>query len=100
MKGSAYLFWKRADKTTAEWMYCPTIHRVRSISGFTAYDSFFGTDFTYADLGIKDPGGTHRLLGEEMQADMKAYKVETIPRECWYYSSIISWIAVDTVTSQ
>ncbi len=96
IRGSAHLFWKRADKTTAEWVYCPTIRRVRSISGLTAYDSFFGTDFTYADLGIKDPGGTHRLLGEEMRAGMKAYKVETIPRERWYYSRIVSWIAAET----
>jgi len=96
IKGSAHLFWRRTDKTTAEWVYCPTIRRTRSISGLTAYDSFFGTDFTYADLGIKDPGGTHTLLGEEMHKGMNAYKVETIPRERWYYSRIISWISSNT----
>jgi hypothetical protein len=96
IKGSAHLFWRRTDKTTAEWVYSPTIRRIRSISGLTAYDSFFGTDFTYADLGIKDPGGTHRLLGEEVREGVKTYKVETIPRERWYYSRIISWISSDT----
>jgi len=96
LKGSAHLFWKRTDNTTTEWVYCPPIRRVRSISGLTAYDSFLGTDFTYADLGIKDPGGTHSLLGEEIHAGIKAYKVETIPRERWYYSRIVNWIAADS----
>jgi len=96
LRGSAHLFWKRADKTTAEWVYSPGIQRVRSLSGLTAYDSFLGTDFTYADLGIKDPVGTHRLLGEEVHTGTNAYKIETIPQERWYYSRIISWIAVNT----
>lgn len=96
IKGSANLFLTRPDKTTAQWVYSPVIRRVRSLSGLTAYDSFHGTDFTYADLGIKDPGGTSRLLGEEVLENMKAYKIETIPEERWYYSRIVSWIAADT----
>jgi len=94
--GTAHLFWKRTDNTTAEWVYCPSIRRVRSLSGLTAYDSFLGTDFTYSDLGLKDPGDTHIFLDEEMQAGLKAYKILTRPRECRYYSHIISWIATDT----
>ncbi len=96
LRGSAYLFWKQADNTTSEWVSSPGIRRVRSLSGLTAYDSFLGTDFTYADLGIRDPVGTYRLLGEEVHAGTKAYKIETIPRERWYYSRIISWISVNT----
>jgi len=96
MKGSANLFLTRTDKTTAQWVYSPIIRRVRRLSGLTAYDSFHGTDFTYADLGIKDPGGTSRFLGEEVLGDTKAYKIETIPKERWYYSRIVSWIAADT----
>jgi hypothetical protein len=96
LKGSAHLFWNRSDNTTGEWQYFPSIRRVRKLTGLTAYDSFFGTDFTYADLGIKDPGGTHKLLGEEMHEGIKAYKVETIPQEDCYYSRIINWIAYDT----
>ncbi|MBW1903476.1 MAG: outer membrane lipoprotein-sorting protein [Deltaproteobacteria bacterium] len=96
LKGAAHLFWKRTDNTTEEWAYYPAVRRVKRLSGLTAYDSFFGTDFTYADLGIRDLHGTHGFLSEEIHASIKAYKVETIPKEQCYYSRIISWIAVDT----
>ncbi len=96
LKGSAHLYWNQSDNITAEWEYFPSIRRVRKLSGLTAYDSFFGTDFTYADLGIKDPDGTHKLLGEEIHAGMKVYKVETTPQVDCYYSRIINWIAYDT----
>lgn len=96
LKGNAYLFWKRPDKTTEEWAYYPVIRRVRSLSGLSAYDSFLGTDFTYADVGIKDPGGTSKLLDKEKHSGMETYKIETTPRDSSYYSRIISWISVDT----
>jgi hypothetical protein len=86
----------QAEKITDEWAYYPSVCRVRRLSGLTAYDSFYGTDFTYADIGIRDLGGTHKFLSEEMHADMRAYKLETIPLEQCYYSRIVSWIAADT----
>lgn len=96
IKGHAYLLWDRPDKTLAQWEYIPFTRRVRKLIGFTAYDHFLSSEFTYADFGIRDPGGSYRLLGEETYSGAKAYKVETIPEEQCYYSRIISWIAVDT----
>jgi hypothetical protein len=96
IKGLAHLFWDRPDKTVAQWEYIPFTRRVRKLTGLNAYDDFLSTDFTYADFGIREPGGLYRLLGEETHSGAKAYKVETIPEEQCYYSRIISWIAVDT----
>ena len=96
LKGNAHLFWKGNDNKMEEWFYFPSIRRTKRISGQLAYDSFLGTDFTYADIGIKDPGGAHTLLGQEMHKGVKAYKVETIPSSARYYTRIIHWIAVDT----
>jgi len=31
-----------------------------------------------------------------VHAGIKAYKIETIPDQRWYYSSIVSWIAADS----
>jgi len=96
LKGNAYLFWKPEGKPLQEWIYFPPTRRVRILSAFMAYDSFLGTDFTWADLGVRDPGGKNKLLGEEVHAGKKAYKIETIPEQQWYYSRIVSWIAADT----
>ena len=96
LKGTGQVFWKENSKTISQWVYYPTTRRVRSLSGLTLYESFLGTDFTYADFGFQDPGGTYRLLGEEIYAGAKAIKIENIPRETWYYSKIVSWISTDT----
>ncbi|SPD74617.1 conserved exported hypothetical protein [uncultured Desulfobacterium sp.] len=92
LKGNAYMYFKPSDKPiTEEWVYSTPTRRVRKLAGANAYESFFSTDFTYADLGIKDPGGTNKLLGEETFDGKKVYKVETIPKDNYYYSkSVIS----------
>ena len=96
LNGNAYLFWKPVDKPLKEWVYFPATRRVRNLTALMAYDSFLGTDFTWADLGIRDPGGTDKFLAEEIHAGKKSYKIETTPNEKWYYSRIVSWIAADT----
>ena len=90
------MFWKPKDKPVMEWVYSPPTRRVRKLSMMNKYDSFFGTDFTYVDLGIKDPGGTCKFIGNEEYGGRKAYKVETVPKEQCYYSRIVSLIEMET----
>ncbi|MHC5077296.1 MAG: outer membrane lipoprotein-sorting protein, partial [Planctomycetota bacterium] len=59
LKGNAYLFWQPKDKPIMEWIYSPAVRRVRSLTAIIAYNPFMGTDFTWADFGIRDPGGEH-----------------------------------------
>ena len=96
IKGTGHVFWKQDSKTISQWVYYPNTRRVRNLSRSTIYESFLGTDFTYADFGFQDPGGTYKLLGEENYAGAEAIKIENIPRETWYYSKIVSWISADT----
>lgn len=96
LKGNAYLFWKPENKPLMEWVYFPSTRRVRSLTTLMSYNSFLGTDFTWADLGIRDPGGTDKFLSEEVHAGQKSYKIETVPHQKWYYSRIVSWISADT----
>jgi len=96
LKGNAHLYWIAEDNTIIEWVYFTITRRVRKLKNVWLYDSFLGTDFSYSDIGTKDPRGMHRFLGEEVCAGLKAYKVETVPYEKWYYSRIISWISTET----
>lgn len=95
LKGNAYLFWQPKDKPILEWIYSPAVRRVRSLTAIIAYNPFMGTDFTWADFDIRDPGGEHKFLGETVQAGKEFYKIETIPKENWYYSRIVSCISKD-----
>ena len=95
LKGSAYLFWQPKDKPIMEWIYSPAVRRVRRLTAILAYNPFMGTDFTWADFDIKDPGGEHKFIEETVTAEKKFYKIETIPAENWYYSRIVSRISTD-----
>jgi hypothetical protein len=69
---------------------------VRKIVPLDGQEAFLGSDFTYYDLGIVDRHAQHRLLGEETHDGVRAYRVEEIPRSRWYYSRLVTWVAVES----
>lgn len=97
VRGNALLIQERGDEDDTMWVYSPSVQRVRGIVPVDAYERFLATDFTYADLGFVSRRSTYRLLGEEERAGVRAYKVEEVPQEQWYYSRILTWVAVDSL---
>ena len=99
VKGMAFLVWEQENKPDVMWVYLPTIRRVKKIAGLIDRNaSFFGTDFTYADLGFIRLHKNYQLFGKEEHAGMKAYKVEEkMPEASPYYLRIITWIATDSL---
>ncbi len=94
--GTAMLMIEPQDPTkpSTMWMYSPVIRRVRKLIPIEAYDHFLDTDFTYADLGYVRLHGRYTYLGEAEVKGVKAYKVEEkIPRDEWYYSRVVTYIA-------
>jgi len=98
LKGTALLVWERENKPASMMIYLPFMRRVRILGPLEQYDSFLGTDFTYADLGFIQLHEGYKLLGREEHAGVRAYKVEEkVPQERLFYSKIITWIAVDSL---
>jgi len=99
VKGVGLLIREQKDHPDEQWMYLPTIRRVRKIVPVGAYESFLGTDFTLADLGFVNlRDRKFSLLGEETFAGSPAYKVqEVLAGPHYYYSRIVSWVAKDTM---
>jgi hypothetical protein len=94
--GTARLINEKEGQTTAMFLYIPAMDRIRKIYPIYAYDTFLNTDFTFSDLGFVDIIGKNRLAGTEQFKGKTAYRVETIPKQDWYYSRIETWI--DTTT--
>jgi hypothetical protein len=87
------------EEATAEnvlWLYVPAIGRVRKLVSPEAYTTFLNSDFTFADLGFVGMGAKYELQGEEKRQGVDTYKLEGVPRETWYYSRFITWVAKDT----
>lgn len=97
IRGNALLIWERGEQQDTMWVYTPAIQRVRGIFPVDAYERFLRTDFTYADLGFVSRRGAYRLLGEEDHAGVRAYKLEEVPKESWYYSRVITWVTTETL---
>lgn len=97
VRGISYLVQEKVGKPDLQWVYLPALRRVRELMPIGAYQDFLGTDFTYGDLGLVDLGDRkYKLLGMEKHAGVWAYKVQGVPRQPWYYSRIVTWIAPDS----
>ncbi len=97
IRGVALLAWERTKPPQKQWVYLPSLRRVREIFSVTSFEPFLDTDFTYRDLGfVATDSRGFTFLGEETHDGVRAYKVEEIPESPWYYSRIVTWVAADT----
>ncbi len=97
--GTAFLNWSYDDATKDDdkWLYMPALRKVRRIASSSTSDYFMGTDFTYDDMGQREPEeDTHKLLQEEKFADTDCWVVESTPKEEGYqYSKVVKWVSKD-----
>lgn len=97
LKGITILVMEQTGKANAEYLYFPALRRVRRVSGPGSFEPFLNSDFTYADVGLVDVGDrTLKLLGTAERGGTKAYELQETPRQTWYYSRIVDWVAVDS----
>lgn len=97
LKGIAYLDQEREGQPGLQWIYLPAVRRVREMMPLGAQQDFLGTDFTYGDLGfINLRDRTCKFLGTRKHQGAWAYEVQEIPRQSWYYSRIVTWVAADS----
>ena len=69
------------DRDDDQWIYLPALKRVKRIAAKNQNDSFMGSDFTYDDMGTRNPNkDVHTLLGTSMIDGKECYIVESIPK--------------------
>jgi len=95
-RGIALLVQEREKKSDVQWFYLPAVRRVRELVPADAYQAFLDSDFSYADLGFVTQDARYKVVGSETRDGVATTKVEGIPREQWYYSRFVIWIANDT----
>jgi len=95
LRGMTLLVEEATDQHVV-WLYVPAIGRVRKLVSPEAYTTFLNSDFTFADLGFVGMGAKYELKGEEKRQGVNTYRLEGVPRETWYYSRVLTWVATDT----
>ena len=109
VKGLGILSWTYMEygRDSDQWLWLPSLKKVRKISAAQGDDSFLGTDFTTAEITTrKFEDETYKLLREEKFKgytadfngqiyfkDADCFVVEAQPkRDPWYYSKRVVWI--------
>ena len=99
VKGTRFLTIQNPGKDNDQWIYLPSLNRVRRIAASEGSGSFVGTDFSYDDISSADRKAdldNHRIVREEKYQGNDCYVIESIPKDANYqYSKMIQWIGKD-----
>lgn len=98
VRDTAFLLHDHGERDDDRWLYLPTLRKVKRIAGAQKYRNFLGTDFTYDELGGREPEeDTHTLEGEEVLDGRAVYKIRSVPKEdANPYRYRLAWIWKET----
>lgn len=96
VRNTSFMNWSysKAGKDDDQWIYLPALKKIKRISSEGKSDYFMGSDFTYDDLGDRQPEeDEHTLLREETIDGKACYVVKSISKDPNYmYAHTLSWI--------
>ena len=96
VRGTRFLSMENPGKDNDQWIFLPSLAKVRRIAASEGSDSFMGTDFSYDDISSADRKtdlDNHKILREEKFQNKDCYVIESTPKEANYqYSKMIQWI--------
>ena len=96
IRGTRFLSIENSGRGNDQWIYLPSLAKVRRIAASEGSDSFMGTDFSYDDIASADRKAdldNHVLLRNEKYKDNDCYVIESTPKDSNYqYSKMVQWI--------
>lgn len=101
LKGTGFLTYDNFSKDDEQWLYLPSLRKVRRVSASDRGDWFLGTDFSYEDIKkeskISKEDYDFTLLGEEKISENDVYKIQFLAKNTdtakeLGYSKLISYI--------
>lgn len=100
VKNTRFLSIGHSNKVPEQWIYLPALKKTKRITTSDADQSFFGSDFTYSDMGGANiDKSSFSLLREETLNGIQCWVVESIPNNPHGsdYSKKISWISKEMI---
>lgn len=95
--GVGFLQIMRDDADDDRFLYLPDLKKSRRIAGALRNNSFMGTDFSFADLDMRDLRESKATLdGTEKIGKFDYYKLDVAPtRSDTQYSRFVMWVRTD-----
>lgn len=80
VKGTRLLTWSHKDGNDDQWLYLPSIKRVKRISASDKSGSFMGSEVAYEDLGSQEPERyRYKWLADAKEGGRDAWQLERVP---------------------
>ena len=94
VKGTAMLTFSHGLEPDDQWLYLPSIKRVKRISSKNKSGPFMGSEFAFEDLSSQEiEKYSYKLLNEESCREFECYVIERIPQyENSGYTKQIVWV--------
>jgi len=94
VKGTKMLTWTHKKENDDQWLYLPSLKRVKRISSRNKSGAFMGSEFAYEDLGSQEVEKyTYKWLRDEELNGRKQWVVERFPTDKRSgYSKQVTWI--------
>ncbi|WP_127717022.1 outer membrane lipoprotein-sorting protein [Halobacteriovorax sp. HLS] len=91
VKGTKMLTWSHKDKDDKQWLYLPSLRRVKKISSSNKSSSFMGSEFSYEDIGSQEVEKySFKFLKDgKSKSGEEVYFVQRIPKSKSGYSKQI-----------
>ncbi len=96
--GTAFLSVEQEDDRDEQFLYLPSLGRVRRIAANQNDSSFVNSEFTYEDMQRRKVSrDNHSLIGEEELLGRSCWVIESIPKNesDSQYGKYVSWTAKD-----
>lgn len=92
VKGTRMLTWAHKKDNDDQWLYLPSLKRVKRISARSKTGSFMGSEFSFEDLGGRElEKFTYRFVKEEKLDGRDSWVVENTPTGESGYSKQVAW---------
>jgi outer membrane lipoprotein-sorting protein len=101
--GTRFLTMENAGVKNDQWIFLPSLGKVRRIAASEGGGSFMGTDMSYDDLSAPNRNvddDTHTLLRKEQYNDAACYVIQSIPKDSSYqYGKMVLRIDENTLVN-
>jgi outer membrane lipoprotein-sorting protein len=101
--GTRFLTMENAGGKNDQWIFLPSLGKVRRIAASEGGGSFMGTDMSYDDLSAPNRSvddDTHTLLRKEQYNGAACCVIQSIPKDSSYqYGKMVLWIDENTLVN-
>jgi outer membrane lipoprotein-sorting protein len=96
VKNTRFLTIDKEGGGSDQWIFMPSLGKVRRIAASEGSGTFMGTDFSYDDMAAMDRDvnkDTHTLLREETLKGAACFVIQSIAKDADYqYGKTITWV--------